>query len=114
MVRGGPVPDADPLPLREAAGAAADSLRLAWKADRKALLLLFALQAASTAADIAQLLVSRSAVDGVLDGDRRDVQARGLLLLGGLGLVGAAGKSARGVWGSPVSLATTRRAEGRI
>src|SRR5687768_15146208 len=114
IIRGGPMPEGDPLPLREAAGASLDSLKLAWEADRNGLLLLIALQTASTAADIAQLFVSRSAVDGVVDGDRGGVQARRLLILGGLGLVRAAGRSGRALWGSPVTQATVRRAEGRI
>ncbi|MDQ3642085.1 MAG: ABC transporter ATP-binding protein/permease, partial [Actinomycetota bacterium] len=113
-MRGGPFPEADPLPVREAAVAAVDSLRVAWEADRTGLLLLVAMNTATTAAEVAQLLASRSAVDGVVDGDRRSVQARRLLVLGGLGLVAAAGKSVRGVWGSPVSTAALRRVEGRI
>ena len=115
MIRGGPFPEADPpLPLKEAAGAAVDSLRLAWEADRSGMLLLVAMHTATTAAEVAQLLISRSAVDGVIDGDRRDVQARRLLVLGGLGLVSTAGKSVRGLWGNPVAQAATRRTEARI
>ena len=114
MVRGGPFPEADPLPLREAAAAAIDSLRLAWEADRTGLLLLVALNTAQTAAEVAQLLASRSAVDGVVDGDRRSVQARRLLVLAGLGLVATAGRSVRAVWGNPVSQASLRMVEGRI
>ena len=114
IMRGGPFPEADPLPLREAAIAAVDSLRVAWEADRTGLLLLVAMNTATTAAEVAQLLASRSAVDGVVDGDRRSVQARRLVTLGGLGLVAVAGKSMRGVWGNPVSTAALRRVEGRI
>src|SRR5688572_2847392 len=110
MIRGGPMPEGDPLPLRQAAGAALDSLKLAWEADRNGLLLLIAVQTASTAADIAQLFVSRSAVDGVVEGDRRGVQARRLVILGGLGVVRALGRSGRGLWGNPVGQATVRRA----
>jgi hypothetical protein len=65
---GGPLPEDDPLPLREAAGAAMDALRLAWEADRNGLLKLVALQTAATAAEVAQLFVSRGAVDEVVDG----------------------------------------------
>ncbi len=114
VMRGGPFPEADPLPVREAAVAAVDSLRVAWEADRTGLLLLVAMNTATTVAEVAQLLASRSAVDGVVDGDRRSVQARRLLVFGGLGLVAAAGKSVRGVWGNPVSTAALRRVEGRI
>ena len=114
MIRGGPFPEADPLPLREAAAAAVDSLRLAWEADRSGMLLLIATNTATTAAEVAQLFISRSAVDGVIDGDRRDVQARRLLVLGGLGLVATAGKSTRALWGSPVTQAANRRTEARI
>ena len=114
MIRGGPLPDADPVPLKEAAAAAVDSLRLAWEADRRGTLLLVAMHTATTAAEVAQLFISRSAVDGVIDGDRRDVQACRLLVLGGLGLVSTAGKSTRNVWGNPVSSAAQRRTEGRI
>ncbi|HEV2760815.1 MAG TPA: ABC transporter ATP-binding protein [Acidimicrobiales bacterium] len=114
VMRGGPFPEADPLPLREAAVAAVESLRVAWEADRPGLLLLVAMNTATTAAEVAQLLASRSAVDGVVDGDRRSVQARRLLVLGGLGLAAAAGKSVRGVWGNAVSTAALRRVEGRI
>ena len=114
MIRGGPLPEADPLPLREATAAAVDSLKLAWEADRNGMLLLIALQTASTAAEVAQLLVSRSAVDGVIDGDSRGVQARRLLVLGSLGLVAIAGQSMRGVWGNPVTQAANRRTEARI
>jgi ATP-binding cassette subfamily B protein len=71
-------------------------------------------QTASTAADVAQLFVSRDAVDGVVEGDRGGVQARRLLLIGGLGLVRAAGKGMRGMWGNPAGQASVRRAEGRI
>jgi ATP-binding cassette, subfamily B, bacterial len=114
IIRGGPMPEGDPLPVREAAGAAVDSLKLAWEADRKGVLLLVVLQTASTAADVAQLFVSRGAVEGMVEGDRGGVQARRLLLLGGLGLVRAAGKSMRGMWGNPAGQATSRQAEGRI
>ncbi|MDP1803859.1 MAG: hypothetical protein Q8K72_01710, partial [Acidimicrobiales bacterium] len=114
MIRGGPFPEADPLPLKEAAAAAVDSLRLAWEADHKGMLLLVAMNTVTTAAEVAQLFISRSAVDGVIDGDRRDVQARRLLVLGGLGLVATAGKSTRALWGSPVTQAANRRTEARI
>lgn len=114
MIRGGPFPEGDPLPLKEAAAVAIDSLKLAWEADRKGVLVLIAVQTASTAADVAQLFVSRDAVDGVVEGDRGGVQARRLLLIGGLGLVRAAGKSMRGMWGNPAGQASVRRAEGRI
>lgn len=114
MIRGGPIPEADPLPLREAAVAAADSLKLAWEADRNGLLLMVALQTATTAAEIAQLLVSRGAVEGVVDGDRRSTQARRLLLLGGLGLVATVGKTTRSHWSNPVGQAANRRTEARI
>lgn len=114
MIRGGPFPEADPLPLKEAAAAAVDSLKLAWEADRNGMLVLIALHTATTAAEVAQLFLSRSAVDGVVDGDRRNVQARRLLLLGGLGLVSTAGKSVRGLWGNPVTQAATRRTESRV
>jgi hypothetical protein len=113
-MRGGPFPEADLLPLREATAAAIDSFRLAWEADRTGLLLLVALNTAQTAAEVAQLLASRSAVDGVVDGDRRSVQARRLLVLAGLGLVATAGRSVRAVWGNPVSQASLRMVEGRI
>ena len=111
---GGPMPDADPLPLREAAGAAVDSIRLAWEADRAGLLVLIGMQTASTLADVAQLLVSGRAVEGVVDGDKPGAHARRLLVLGSLGLVSAAGRSVRSMWGNPVNQRTTRRAEGRI
>ena len=114
MRGGGPFPDADPLALRDTAAAAVDSLRMAWEADRGGLLLLVGLHTATTAAELAQLMVSRDAVGGLVDGDRRSVQAKRLLVLGGLGLVASAGKSVRSVWGSPVIQATARRAEGRI
>lgn len=114
VMRGGPFPEPDPLPLRQAAAAALDSLRLAWEADRTGLLLLVALNTATTAAEVTQLLASRSAVDGVVDGDRRGVQARRLLVLGGLGLVATAGKSVRGSWGNPVTQAAVRATGGRI
>ncbi|HVL05068.1 MAG TPA: ABC transporter ATP-binding protein [Acidimicrobiales bacterium] len=114
VIRGGPVADTDPLPVKEAAAAALDSLKLAWAADRRGTLLIVALQTAGTVAEVAQLLISRSAVDGVVEGERGDVQARRLLLLGGLGLVSTAGNSLRSHWGSPVSQAANRRIEGRI
>ncbi len=114
IMRGGPPSDADPLPLREAVGAAVESLRLAWEADGRGLLLLVALNTATTAAEVAQLLLSGKAVDGVVDGDRRRVQARRLLVLGGLGVVATAGRSVRGSWGNPVSQAAVRRTESRI
>lgn len=114
MIRGGPMPEADPLPLKEATAAAVDSLRLAWEADRNGMLLLIAMHTATTAAEVAQLFVSQSTVDGVIDGDRRGVQARRLLVLGGLGLVSAVGKSMRSHWGHPVTQAANRRTEARI
>jgi ATP-binding cassette subfamily B protein len=113
MIRGGPFPEPDPLPVKEAAAAAVDSLKLAWEADRNGMLLIIALNTATTAAEVAQLFVSRSAVDGVIDGDRR-LQARRLLVLGGLGVVATAGKSSRALWGSPVTQAANRRTESRI
>ena len=114
MIRGGPLPEADPLPVREAAVAAVDSLRLAWQADRNGMLLLVAVNTVTTAAELAQLLMGRSTVDGVIDGEGRNVQARRLLLLGGLGVVSTAGKGIRGHWGNPVTQAASRRTEGRI
>ncbi|MGI8808254.1 MAG: ABC transporter ATP-binding protein [Acidimicrobiales bacterium] len=114
VIRGGPPPEPDPLPLREAATAAVDSLQLAWQADRAGLLLLVALNTVTTAAEVGQLLASRGAVDGVVDGDGRGVQARRFLVLGGLGLVATAGKSVRGSWGNPVTQAAARGTEGRI
>jgi len=113
MIRGGPFPEADPLPLKEAAAAAVDSLKLAWEADRNGMLLLIAMNTATTAAEVAQLFVSRSAVDGVIDGDRR-LQARRLLVLGGLGLVSTADKAIRNLWGNRVTSAANRRTQGRI
>lgn len=91
-----------------------DSLRLAWEADRNGVLLLVAVHTATAAAEVAQLLISRSTVDGVIDGDRRTVQARRLLVLGGLGLVSTAGKSMRSHWGNPVTQAANRRTEATI
>ncbi|HJV08943.1 MAG TPA: hypothetical protein VJ653_04655, partial [Acidimicrobiales bacterium] len=113
VFRGGPFQEPDPLPLREAAGAAVDAVRLAWEADRGGLLLLVAVQTVTTAAEVAQLLVSRDAVDDMV-GAKRGLHARRLLVLGGLGLVSTAGKSVRNMWGNPASQAMTRRAEGRI
>ncbi len=114
FIRGGPLPETDPVSVREAAGAAMGSLRLAWEADRTGLVLLVALQTVTTLADVAQLLASGRAVDGVVDGDGRGVQARRLLVVGGLGLVAIAGKSARGALSSPVTQAAARLTEGRI
>ena len=114
VIRGGPIPEADPLPLKEAAAAAVDSLRLAWEADRSGMVLLLAVQTATTAAEVAQLFVSRSAVDGLIDGQRRRVQARRLLLLGGLGLVSTADNATRNLWGNRVTSAADRRTQGRI
>jgi ATP-binding cassette, subfamily B, bacterial len=114
MIRGGPFPDADPLPLGEAAGAALESFRLAWQADPRGFGVLVALQTVTTVAEVAQLLASRDVVDGLVKGGRRSTQARRLLILGGLGLVSTAGKSVRGVWGQPVGQAATRRTEGQI
>jgi ATP-binding cassette subfamily B protein len=114
IIRGGPGPDPDPVSVREAGVAAVESLRLAWEADRVGLLVLVALNTVTTAAEVAQLLVSGAAVDGVVEGDRRGVQARRLLVLGGLGLVATAGKSVRGSWGNPVGQAAVRRTEARI
>ena len=114
IIRGGPFPDADPLPVREAAAAALESFRMAWEADPSGLLVLVAMQSVTTAAEVAQLLASRDVVDGLVEGDRRGTQARRLLVLGGLGLVTTAGKSVRGVWGQPVGQAATRQTEGRI
>ena len=114
MWRGGPFQDADPVSMREAATAAMDALRLAWEADRSGLLLLLAVNAATTAAEIAQLLASRQAVDAVLGGDRPRAQTKRLLVLGGLGLVAVAGRSVGGALSAPVAQAAHRRAEGRI
>ena len=69
------------------------------------MLLVVAMNTATTAAEVAQLLMSRSAVDGVIDGERRNVQARRLLVLGGLGVVSTVGKSMRAHWGHPVTQA---------
>ncbi len=114
FIRGAPPSDADPLPLREAAGAAVESLRMAWEADRYGLLRLVALNTATTAAEVAQLFVGSEALEGVVDGDRRGVQARRLLVLGGLGVVATAGRSVRGSWGNPVVQAAVRRTEASI
>lgn len=114
MMRRMPFPDADPVPVREAVAAALDALRLAWQADRRGLLVLVAVNAGTSAADIGQLLLSGRAVDAVVDGDRRTSPTGRLLAVGALGLAAAAGNGVRGAVGGPVSQAVLRRAEGRI
>ena len=114
VIRGGPFPDADPVPLREALVASWDALRLAWEVDRTGLLLLIAVNGATTAADVAVLLSSRGAIDSVVEGDGRRAQTRRLLTLGALGLVSTVGKSLGNTLGTPVSQAVNRRTEGAI
>ena len=114
VMRRMPFPDVDPVPLREATAAAVDALRLAWEADRRGLAVLIAVDAATAAAEIAQLLVSGVAVDAVVDGDRRGSPTARVLLVGALGLAAAAGNGVRGAVSGPVSQAVLRRAEGRI
>src|SRR5436305_575643 len=114
MWRGGPIHDAEPVPLRETVPAAIDAVRLAWEADRTALLLLVAVNAATTAAEIAQLLISGRAVDAVVDGERARSQTARLLVLGALGAAAVVGKSAGGALSGPVTQAAQRRAEGRL
>lgn len=117
VVRGGPFPDADPVPLREALVASRDALGLAWDADRSGLLLLIAVSGATTAADIAALLASRGAVDSVVVGDGRRVRrllTLRLLTLGGLALAATVGKTLGSHLGTPVSQAVNRRTEGQI
>jgi ATP-binding cassette subfamily B protein len=114
MWRGGPFHDAEPVPVREAVPAAVGAVRLAWEADRTGLLLLVAVNAATTAAEIAQLLISGRAVDAVVEGDRARSQTARLLVLGALGAAAVVGKSASGALSAPVTQAAQRRAEGRI
>ena len=111
---GGPRPEADPVPLREAAPAALDALRLAWEANPGGLLLLVGVQAASAAVDIAQLLASGRAVAEVVEGEGLRAQKGRLLLLGGLGVAAAVGKGVRSAVSAPVTQAAQRKAEGAI
>ncbi|HEX2119475.1 MAG TPA: hypothetical protein VHF91_09850, partial [Acidimicrobiales bacterium] len=109
-----PFPDADPVPVREAAEAAIAALRLAWQADRRGLMVLVGLNAGTVAAEIGQLLLSGRAVDAVVDGDRRTSPTARLLAVGALGLAAAAGNGVRSAAGGTVSQAVQRGAEGRI
>ena len=114
MFRGNPFADTEPLPLREGLVAALDALRLAWEADPAGLALLVALQAGTVAAEVAQLLASREAVDAVVGVRGRRSPAVRLLVVGGLGLVAVAGKSVNGAVSARVNQAAQRRAEGHI
>ena len=114
VFRRGPFPDADPVPLREAVEVAAGSLRLAWEADRRALVAVVSLQAVSAAADVAQLALSGRAVDAAISGRGRGAQARRLLAVGGLSLVAVGGRSASGALERPLGRAVYRAAEGRV
>jgi ATP-binding cassette, subfamily B, bacterial len=109
-----PFPDAEPVPLNEAVEAALGSLRLAWEADRVALVGLVALQAATATAEVAQLALSGGAVDALVAGRRPAAQARRLLLVGGLSLVVVGGRSASRALEEPLGQAVFHRAEGRI
>jgi ATP-binding cassette subfamily B protein len=115
IFRGGPITEPEPLPLREAAAAAFDSARMAWAADPRGVLVMVAMQTLGTAAEVAQLVASRDAVDDVVDGGRRGVQVGRLLVVGGLGVASSvATRSVRSGWGNPAGQAVTRRTEGRI
>ena len=114
VIRGGPFPDADPVPLREALVASWHSLHLAWGANRSGLLVLISVKGATTAADVAVLLASRGAVDAVVEGGGRRAQTRRLLSVGALGLVATVGKSLGSSLGNPVTQAVNRRTEGQI
>jgi len=114
VFRRGPWADADPVPLKEAVEVALGSLRLAWEADRRALVAVVGLQAVSAAADVAQLALSGRAVDAAIAGRGRGAQARRLLAVGGLSLVAAGGRSASGALQRPLGRAVYRAAEGRV
>ena len=114
VVRRGPFPDAEPLPLKQAVHAAAGSLRLAWEADPRALVAVVALQAVSATADVAQLALSGRAVDAVVTRKGSGTQVRRLLVIGGLSLVAVGGRSAGRALEQPLGRAVYRRAEGRI
>ncbi len=114
MFRGNPFADAEPVALRDGLAAALDALRLAWEADPGGLAVLVALQAATAAAEVAQLLASREAVDAVVAGRGRRSQVGRLLVVGGLGLAAVAGKSLNGAVSAAVNQAAQRRAEGHI
>jgi ATP-binding cassette subfamily B protein len=109
-----PFGDVEPVPLKDAIGAALGSLRMAWEADPLALAGLIALQASMAAAETVQLALSGRAVDAVVAGDRPRAQARRLLLVGGLSLVSVGGGTVRRALEWPLTLAVQRRAEGRI
>ena len=109
-----PFPEADPVSLKEAASAALGSLRLAWEADRTALVGLVALQAVTAVADVAQLALSGDAVGAVAAGERPRAQARRLLLMGGLSLATVAGQNLGHALETPLAQAVFRRSEGRI
>lgn len=114
VFRRGPGPDAEPVPLKEAVAVALGSLRLAWEADRRALVGVVGLQAVSAAADVAQLALSGRAVDAALSGRRRRDQAGRLLAVGGLSLVAVGGRSASGAMERPLGRAVYRAAESRV
>ncbi len=114
IVMRGPFLEADPVPLKEALAAALGSLRLAWEADRTALLGLVALQAATAAADVAQLAFSGKAVGAVATGEQPRAQARRLVLMGGLSLATVAGQHLGNALDAPLAQAVRRRSEGRI
>ena len=67
----------------EAARATLGTLRLAWAADRRGLVLVALVSATTTAADVSQPAAGGRAVDAVLAGGRRADQARRVTLAGG-------------------------------
>ena len=110
----GPFPEGDPVLLREAVAAALGSLKVAWEADRMALLGLVVLQAVTAGADVAQLALSGKAVGAVAAGERPRAQARRLVLMGGLSLATVAGQNLGSTLETPLAQAVFRRTEGRI
>ena len=100
--------------MREAAGAALQSLRLAWAAKPVALATLAAVNAATASADVVHTLWSGATVEAVMGGERARSQARRLVGLGVLKLFIVAGKDVSGTLRIQVDRAVTRQAEARI
>ena len=114
VIMRGPFPEGDPVPLKEAVAAALGSVKLAWDADRSALVGLVAIHAATAAADVAQLALGGEAVAALAERARPRQQARRLLVMGGLSVVSVAGQNLAHALDTPLAQAVHRRSEGRI
>lgn len=116
MWRGGPgpMPDEQPVPLREALAATRDTVRLAWRADGPALVAVVGMNVAVAVAELAQARTGGSAVEAVVAGARPLSQARRAAALVAATVIVTGGQQISAALKERLAQATSRQAEGRV